>query len=89
MSVLIIPCYIKTKWDIDCLNRLLQSVQVQTIAFEKVYVVDDASPMQYTLSFDFIEHIKLSENTFLVFKSYSDPLPREARPSPRQMDQTN
>ncbi len=62
MNVLIIPCYIKTQWDIDCLNRLLHSVQDQTMAFEKVYVVDDASPMPYTLPFDFIEHIRLSEN---------------------------
>jgi len=30
MSVLIIPCYIKTQWDIDCLNRLFNSVQGQT-----------------------------------------------------------
>ncbi len=62
MSVLIVPCYIKTKWDIDCLNRLLRSVQDQTMAFEKIYVVDDASPMDYALSFDFIEHIRLAEN---------------------------
>lgn len=62
MSVLIIPCYIKSKWDVDCLNRLLQSVQNQTLSFDKVYVVDDASPMKYNLPFDFIEHIKLSEN---------------------------
>jgi GT2 family glycosyltransferase len=62
MSVLIIPCYIKTNWDINCLNRLLQSVQNQTLPFEKVYVVDDASPMHYTPSFDFIDHIRLSEN---------------------------
>ncbi|NOZ47168.1 MAG: glycosyltransferase family 2 protein [Chlorobi bacterium] len=62
MSVLIIPCYIKTKWDIDCLNRLLISVQKQTQQFDKVYVIDDSSPMDYTLDFDFIEYKKLSEN---------------------------
>lgn len=62
MSVLIIPCYIKTKWDIDCLNRLLISVREQTLLFEKVYVVDDASPKAYTLSYDFVDHIKLTQN---------------------------
>ena len=62
MSVLIIPCYIKTNWDIDCINRLLDSVHKQTQKFDNVYVIDDASPLDYTLNFDFIEHIKLSEN---------------------------
>lgn len=36
MSALIIPCYIKTQWDIDCINRLLDSVQAQTKQFDKV-----------------------------------------------------
>ena len=62
MSVLIIPCYIKTKWDIDCLNRLLISASNQTCQFDKVYVIDDASPMDYNLNYDFIEHIILPEN---------------------------
>ncbi|KPQ41500.1 MAG: Glycosyl transferase family 2, partial [Candidatus Methanoperedens nitroreducens] len=62
MSVLIIPCYIKTKWDIDCLNRLLISIQNQTQKFDKVYLVEDASPFDYKLQFDFLEHIKLSDN---------------------------
>jgi len=62
MTVLIIPCYIKTKWDIDCLNRLLNSVQQQTRQFEKVYIIDDLSPMNYSLNFDFIEQIRLPEN---------------------------
>lgn len=62
MSFLIIPCYIKTNWDIDCLNRLLKSVQKQTRTFEKVYVIDDSSPLDYQLNFSFVEHIKLSEN---------------------------
>lgn len=62
MSVLIIPCFIKSKWDLACLNRLLTSVNNQTQRFEKVFVVDDASPKNYELSFDFVEHIKLSEN---------------------------
>ena len=62
MSVLIIPCYIKAKWDIDCLNRLLDSVQMQTKAFDVVYVVDDASPYQYKIHHDFVEHIVLTEN---------------------------
>ena len=62
MSFLIIPCYIKTKWDIDCLTRLLESVQIQTLKFEKVLVIDDFSPFEYQLNFFNIELIRLSEN---------------------------
>lgn len=63
MSVLIIPCYLKTQWDIDCINRLLLSVQNQTKQFKKVYVIDDASPLDYVLNFTFIDFIKLAENS--------------------------
>jgi GT2 family glycosyltransferase len=63
MSILTIPCFIKTKWDLDCLNRLLKSVQNQTKPFDRVYVVDDASPYSYSLHFDFIENIRLTENS--------------------------
>lgn len=62
MSVLIIPCYIKTQWDINCIDRLLDSVQQQTQLFEKVYIVDDASPLKYKVRHDFVEHILLNEN---------------------------
>lgn len=62
MSVLIIPCYLKTEWDFDCLKRLLESVGNQTLKFEKVYVIDDASPYAYTLENTEPEHIKLTEN---------------------------
>ena len=62
MNVLIVPCYIKSEWDISCLHRLLISVVQQTKKFDKVFVVDDASPHDYTLPFDFVEHIRLTEN---------------------------
>jgi GT2 family glycosyltransferase len=62
MNALIIPCYIKTQWDINCLNRLLISVKNQTKPFDKVYVIDDASPLAYDLSYGFFEHIILTEN---------------------------
>lgn len=62
MSILIIPCYIKTNGDIVYINRLLDSVKKQTQKFDTVYVIDDASPLDYTLNYNFIEHIKLSEN---------------------------
>jgi GT2 family glycosyltransferase len=52
----------KTEWDINCLNRLLISIKNQTKPFDKVYVIDDASPLTYDLLFDFVEHIKLTEN---------------------------
>jgi GT2 family glycosyltransferase len=41
---------------------LLISVKNQTRPFDKVYVVDDASPLTYNLPFNFIEHSKLTEN---------------------------
>jgi GT2 family glycosyltransferase len=62
MSVLIIPCYIKSDWDISCLNRLLDSVDSQTEKFDTVYLVDDASPLQYSVNHSFVQHIKLEKN---------------------------
>lgn len=62
MSVLIIPCYIKKDWDLMCLNRLLDSVNGQTEKFDTVYVVDDASPMKYSIKHNFVNHIVLEEN---------------------------
>lgn len=63
MNVLIIPCYIKNKWDKKCLDRLLVSTQNQTILFDKIYVVDDASPIEYETNFDSIERINLPSNS--------------------------
>jgi len=62
MSALIIPCYIKSQWDINCLNRLLDSLQTQSKSFEKVYLIDDASPLKYEIRHRFVEKIMLVEN---------------------------
>jgi len=62
MSVLTIPCYIKTQWDVQHLDRLLDSVKNQTVPFEHVYLVDDASPLSYRSGHNFVEHIRLQEN---------------------------
>jgi GT2 family glycosyltransferase len=62
MSALIIPCYIKSQWDIDCLKRLYDSIQTQTKQFDKVYLIDDASPLTYELRHNFVEHIRLKDN---------------------------
>jgi GT2 family glycosyltransferase len=62
MSVLIVPCHIKTRRDRDCLNRLLRSIDSQTQPFEKVYVVDDASPLHYSVGSDLVDHIRLPSN---------------------------
>lgn len=62
MSALIIPCYLRSPWDIDCLNRLLDSVQSQSKPFDKVYLVDDASPLKFDPKHDFVEHIVLNDN---------------------------
>ena len=62
MNALIIPCYIKTQWDINCLDRLFDSVQKQTQPIDKVYLIDDASPLKYKVRHDFVEQIFLTEN---------------------------
>jgi len=62
MSVLIVPCFIKTKWDLDCLLRLLGTVREQTVPFEHVYLMDDASPMDYFVEPSFAENVRLPSN---------------------------
>ena len=61
-TVLIVPCYIKSQWDIECLTRLCGSIQKQSQPFDKVYLVDDASPLKYEIHHDFVEHIFLGDN---------------------------
>jgi len=62
MTALIIPCYIKSQWDVNCLDRLFDSVQRQTLPFERVYLIDDASPIKYAVRHAFVEQILLTEN---------------------------
>ncbi|MFZ4580778.1 MAG: glycosyltransferase family 2 protein, partial [Myxococcota bacterium] len=62
MSVLIVPCYIRTDWDVMCLDRLLRSAREQTLPFDRVYVVDDASPRRYAVPTDGVEHVLLPAN---------------------------
>jgi GT2 family glycosyltransferase len=62
VSVLIVPCYIKSSWDLDCLRRLLSSVASQTVPFEHVYLVDDASPLRSPVDADLVDHIRLPVN---------------------------
>lgn len=62
MSALIIPIYIKTEWDLQCLKRLLACVAEQSLPFESVYLVDDASPLQYALDNRSVELIKMAVN---------------------------
>ena len=38
-SALVIPCHIRTEWDLGCLFRLLDSVRDQATPFSHVYVV--------------------------------------------------
>ena len=61
-SSLVIPCYIRTRWDLKCLLRLLDSVRDQSMPFSHVYVVDDASPLKYSLAAHEVEHVVLEKN---------------------------
>lgn len=63
MSALIIPYYTKSQWDIECLDRLLKSVQNQSLKFEKVFLINDASPLEYEPKFHFAERINLFKNS--------------------------
>jgi GT2 family glycosyltransferase len=62
MSDLIIPCFIRNDWDIRCLDRLLASVAKQTLPFDHVFLVDDASPVRYPIASDFVERVGLPSN---------------------------
>ncbi|MBY0308865.1 MAG: glycosyltransferase, partial [Phycisphaerales bacterium] len=61
-SALVIPCHIRTAWDLKALLRLLDSARDQSLFFSSVYVVDDASPRSYSLSDRQVCHIKLAVN---------------------------
>lgn len=62
MTTLIVPCFIKSQWDIECLVRLCGSIQKQSQPFDKVYLVDDASPLKHEIRHDFVEQIFLGGN---------------------------
>lgn len=61
-NALVIPCHIRTRWDLKCLLRLLDSVRDQATPFSRVYVVDDASPLKYSLADREVEHLVLEKN---------------------------
>jgi len=61
-SALVIPCHVRTKWDLKCLLRLLDSVRDQSTPFSRVYVVDDASPLKYSLADRDVDHLVLETN---------------------------
>jgi len=61
-SALVIPCHIRTRWDLNCLLRLLDSVRDQSTPFARVYVVDDASPLKYSLADRDVEYVALETN---------------------------
>ncbi len=62
MSVLVIPSFIRSKWDRESVERLLRSVREQSVPFEHVYVVDDASPTAYEVDPGTAERIRLDRN---------------------------
>src|SRR5262249_39354898 len=62
MSVLVIPCFIRSEWDRRSIERLLRSVREQSVLFDHVYVVDDASPTDYEIDRGTAERIRLGKN---------------------------
>lgn len=62
MSALIIPSYIRSAWDRRCLLRLLDSAEKQSLPFERIYLVDDASPLGYEVPHKNVDWIKLNSN---------------------------
>lgn len=63
MSVLVIPCFIRSEWDRRSVARLLESVREQSVPFDHVYVVDDASPSDYEVDPGTAERIQLDKNS--------------------------
>ncbi len=62
MSILIVPCFIKSRWDAACLLRLITSIEAQRVPFENVYLVDDASPLGCAVDSEQLTHIQLPSN---------------------------
>jgi GT2 family glycosyltransferase len=62
MNALIIPYFVRSEWDEQCLHRLLETVNSQTRPFDRVYLVDDCSPRKFQPRHEFVEHIKLDNN---------------------------
>ena len=62
MTTLIIPCYLKTQWDINCIDRLLDSALRQTQPFDRIYLIDDASPLNYEVKHRGVEQVFLVVN---------------------------
>ena len=62
MSVLVIPSFIRSRWDRKCLDRLLQSVREQSVPFDRVYVVDAASPAEWEVDPGLAARIRLDKN---------------------------
>lgn len=62
MNALIIPCFIQSEWDEQCLQRLLQSVAGQSRPFDRIYVVDDGSPRSHAIDVAGVEHLRLPVN---------------------------
>lgn len=62
MSVLIVPCYIQSDWDVECVHRLIGSIEQQTVPFDRVFLVDDASPRAYAVKSERVDQLRLPSN---------------------------
>ncbi|MEJ6949411.1 glycosyltransferase family 2 protein [Natronospora cellulosivora (SeqCode)] len=54
LVAVIIPAYIKTDFDYNCLKRLVSKLRSQTYKIDNIIIVDDCSPYQYKLEDDLV-----------------------------------
>ena len=52
---LVIPCFLRTQQDVFMLTRLLESTKKQSKGLDSIFVIDDASPLQFDYSAQNVE----------------------------------
>lgn len=61
ITAIVIPAYIRNEFDVFCLKRLINTLQNQTVKPDHIIVVDDNSPIAYTIDSN-IELLMLDKN---------------------------
>ncbi|MFW6015937.1 MAG: glycosyltransferase [bacterium] len=65
----IVPAYIRTDFDYNCLNRLISILKSQTYEINNIIIIDDCSPYQY----------KLDEKEVILYNFNKNQGPANAR----------